>query len=111
MSPLLATDRVTWEEQRQQVEGHGYPSPFGTFGDTSVTPGENLWLLMGHRPLYLGWAQGAMGPWVRHVELWVKAQGPGWGYVCLSAWALVLLQHLPCHKKPCRMWGFFYVFI
>ena len=40
----------------QQVEGHGYPSPFGTFGGSSVTPGENLQLLVGHSPPCLEWA-------------------------------------------------------
>lgn len=62
MSPWLALDRVAWEEQRQQVKGHSYPSPSGTFVDTSMTPGENLRLLMGCRPPCLRWTRGAGGP-------------------------------------------------
>lgn len=61
VSPWLAPDPVTQEEQRQQVEGCGYPSTFGTFGDTSMTTGENL-QLVGHVPPWLGWARGASGP-------------------------------------------------
>lgn len=93
------------------MESHGYPSPFGTFGDTSATPDENLWLLVGCSPPCLGWARGAKGPRVQDVELWVRAQGPDWGCTCRSAWVLVLLQHLLCHRKPCRMLFFFNVFI
>lgn len=47
MSAWLAPDQVTWAEQRQQVEGQGYLSPFR---DTPMTPDKNLGLLMGHSP-------------------------------------------------------------
>lgn len=67
MSPWLAPGRVTREEQRQRVEGRGSPLPFGTFGDTSMAPAAPR-----------GW-DGFKGPWVQHVELWVRARGPGWG--------------------------------
>lgn len=104
MNPWLAPKRVTWKELREKAEGHGYPS---SFGDTAMTPGKNLGLLMGCRFPCLGWAQGVLAAAPGAVD---QAQEPGWGHSYPSTQVLVFLWHLPCHKKPCRVYIFFFFF-
>lgn len=74
MNPRLATNWVTWEEQREKVEGY---SSISLFEDTAMTPGKNFGLLMGCGSPYLGWAQEILSAAPGAVD---QAQEPGWGY-------------------------------
>lgn len=105
MNPQLDPNWVTWEEQREKVEGHGSSS---SFGDTATTPGKNLGLLMGCRSPWLGWAQEILAAAPGAVD---QAQEPGWGYSYPRIQVLIFLQHLPHHKKPCRVYIYIYVSI